>query len=913
MSTSCAVSVIVPVCNVQRYLRQCLNSLTEQTLQNIQIICINDGSTDDSLAILKEYALRDPRIEVISKPNAGYGHTMNCGLKAARGEYIGIVESDDFAELDMFEKLYSFAKKYDVDIVKSNYYQYSTDVDPDHCPVVENLMDCRYDQVFCPKDQQNIFLTQPAIWSALYKRDFLEKEDISFLETPGASFQDTSFNFKVFAVAKRVALTKEAYLHYRVDNENSSVKSLKKVFCICDEYRNIWEFARSRSDVFEALKYRIPQIQFGGYMWNLDRLTPGLQYQFYEKIVEEYTGLNREGLLRRDHFDDLAWQKLQSILENPKDYFMSTYGPIDVDKTFLIIAKNKSWKDIQFFMTSFVKRLSTNDEAYIYSVDQDILSDPDLIQLVNTSGSLHIAEGEIILEPIERVDPTMIRGSRCEIVEIGGPEWTEKSGADLLSSLDGPSKLRILANESWAYVSWETRDLRAVNKPLFIPLLFSGFYGSNGVECAPKHFMWISAMSNAVDVKRLKAGYPSSYENFKNLYATTDPKALSNSLFEVFSVLWGRLNSFFHEMEYEDRLLCTRPQLADFAAKVVCESQINKPQVSVVIPVYNAEQYLSVCLDSVLGQTGVELEVICIDDGSSDRSLDILNSYAADNECITIVTQFNGGAGAARNRGIEIAKGEFLAFIDPDDTYPSNSVLFDLVRAAKENKAKISGGSLILKYPDGSTKEYFGGEQGYYTIRRNGMYKLSDLQSDYGWIRFMYHRSIFEEGGVRFPEYRWYEDPVFLTRVMEYCDDFCGVSEPVYSYRVDYKEPSWTRVKVRDLMKGVSDNLAFAEIHQLTTLYTSLILRLEHDYYDVIMENLGDIEVLLSLIDIQSHLRLDLLNNVNDNKSSMYLIRPFYNYEVYGTAIVRLARRAEKSNFYKKLQDLRIKRRNRSN
>ena len=118
------VSILVPVCNVEKFLEKCLQSLVDQTLKDIEIICINDGSKDNSLSIIKKFANLDNRIVIIDKPNSGYGDSMNCGLDLAKGEYIGIVESDDFANLDMFEKLYGLAKCYDADIVKSNYNLY---------------------------------------------------------------------------------------------------------------------------------------------------------------------------------------------------------------------------------------------------------------------------------------------------------------------------------------------------------------------------------------------------------------------------------------------------------------------------------------------------------------------------------------------------------------------------------------------------------------------------------------------------------------------------------------------------------------------------------------------------------------------------------------------------------------------
>ena len=118
------VSIVIPVYNVEKYLRQCLDSVVNQTLQDIEIICVNDGSKDSSLQIMHEYQAKDPRIKIIDKENSGYGASMNRGFDAATGEYLGIVESDDYAEPDMFEKLYAVAKADDLDVVKSGFFYY---------------------------------------------------------------------------------------------------------------------------------------------------------------------------------------------------------------------------------------------------------------------------------------------------------------------------------------------------------------------------------------------------------------------------------------------------------------------------------------------------------------------------------------------------------------------------------------------------------------------------------------------------------------------------------------------------------------------------------------------------------------------------------------------------------------------
>ena len=112
------ISVLVPIYNVEKYLPECLDSLISQTLKDIEIICINDGSTDSSLQIIKRYAKKDSRIIVINKKNSGYGDSMNQGLAKATGEYIAIVESDDYIDEDAWENLYKLAKKHNADIVR---------------------------------------------------------------------------------------------------------------------------------------------------------------------------------------------------------------------------------------------------------------------------------------------------------------------------------------------------------------------------------------------------------------------------------------------------------------------------------------------------------------------------------------------------------------------------------------------------------------------------------------------------------------------------------------------------------------------------------------------------------------------------------------------------------------------------
>lgn len=315
------VSILMPACNVEKFLRECMDSVISQTLEDIEIICIDDGSKDATGFILDEYAERDKRIKVIHKPNSGYGHSMNVGLQNATGEYIGIIETDDFAELDMFENLYDTAKKNSADVVKSNYYTYVSKPEP-QSTYFEVLKEYDlYDRVFKPSDNKQIFRVRPSIWTGIYRRQFLVDNGIWFNETPGASYQDTSYAFKVWASAERAVLVKEAYLHYRTDNSGSSVKSGRKVFCLCDEYESTEKFLLERPEKKAELEELEVSLKYESYRWNLARLAPELRYAFLLRMHEEFVKVKKAGLLNPEYYPDWKWRDVNLLVDDMEGYY----------------------------------------------------------------------------------------------------------------------------------------------------------------------------------------------------------------------------------------------------------------------------------------------------------------------------------------------------------------------------------------------------------------------------------------------------------------------------------------------------------------------------------------------------------------------------------------------------------------
>ena len=308
------VSVLVPIYNVEQYLPQCLDSLCAQTLKSLEIICINDGSTDASGVILDEYAKNNSNIVVINKKNSGYGDSMNRGLEIATGEYIGIVESDDFIDADAFKKLYELAKKNEADIVKANYYYHSDNEDKLH----EVVREQKLRRPMNISEDYKILLEEPGIWSAIYRREFLNEKKIRFRTSPGASYQDTGFYFKTMCAAERIIYTRDAYLHYRIDNISSSVKSLEKVNYVVEEYAEIEKYIKNL-DISDEVRYTIQAAKFGAYHWNLQRLPKDLACEFIHTIKTEFTAAEKAGLLRREYFPKKYWIALKMILKtSPK-------------------------------------------------------------------------------------------------------------------------------------------------------------------------------------------------------------------------------------------------------------------------------------------------------------------------------------------------------------------------------------------------------------------------------------------------------------------------------------------------------------------------------------------------------------------------------------------------------------------
>lgn len=220
---SVKVSVIVPVYKSERYLVQCLESILCQSLREIEVIIVDEGDLDRCRQIIDYYEAADPRVIAVHEKNGGYGASVNKGIDRARGEYLGIVEADDFVDCEMYEGMYEHARRLAADVVRCSFaYHYSGEA-----PRVYELSDFITERspvgrTFSVRDFPAMLGTHPAIWSGLYRTEYMRGKGIRCNEAKGAGYIDGVFRLDTLINTDRVAWLPTPYYHYRRDNDLAS-------------------------------------------------------------------------------------------------------------------------------------------------------------------------------------------------------------------------------------------------------------------------------------------------------------------------------------------------------------------------------------------------------------------------------------------------------------------------------------------------------------------------------------------------------------------------------------------------------------------------------------------------------------------------------------------------------------------
>lgn len=607
------ISVIIPVYNVENYLNECLDSVVNQTFEDIEIITVDDGSTDKSLSILKKYWRHDSRFTIISQENKGLSAARNAGLKIAKGEYIYFLDSDDYIELDALQELYAQASEKDLDMVLFKtccFYDESKEKFTNEYFEMSFLEDLVNENIFSYGDlNQKVYDLAVTMGSTFFKRDLIS--DLTFPE--GLIFEDNPFFIEAILNAKRVFFF-DKYLYHKRERKDSIT-----VDGSCN----------------------------------------------FEDIIEI-----------RNIIIDLAWKN---------DNF---YGYLYA----------KKFKLIKF------RFLQTSDEF----------------------------KGEFF------------------------------------------SKIK-------------------------------------------------------QDFENHKEEYESS-QDFQNLAD------------DVKSIFYAGLNAKNYN-EFEDMIT-------------------GKIKISVIMPVYNKQEYVSETLQSIENQTLTDIEVICVDDGSTDNSIDIIENFNNSFK-LKILKQDNSGPGIARNKGLEIANGEYIAFLDADDLFEDSQALEKMYNLAKSTNADMV--SANLNRGDTGEIRY----RSYYTkfYEEQMVIKPDDYEVPFYFGKNIFKNSFLRKNEITFPNLEMGEDPVFLAEILAKVAEIPCLPLDFYYYRISETlglEKMDTPQKKKDYIKHFKDTLTILkneEYNQMFSNYVDLLVEFishpnynsDSDVYNAFCREFGDFpEIFDEYIDVFS-------------------------------------------------------------
>ena len=300
---------------------------------------------------------------------------------------------------------------------------------------------------------------------------------------------------------------------------------------------------------------------------------------------------------------------------------------------------------------------------------------------------------------------------------------------------------------------------------------------------------------------------------------------------------------------------------------------MKRPSITVIYPVYNAAVYVGSCIESCLSQTLSNIELVFVDDGSSDDSLDILERHAKQDERLRVLLQKNAGAARARNRALDHAQGEFVFFIDADDYIPERTALERLYNAALSNQVKIAGGSMGIDVDGNLDFEFMHGSQ-LDSFSREEVVRYADYQYDYDFTRFIYSLDMLNESGIRFPERSQFEDPVFHVRAMLEADVFATIPDAVYAYRYGHQRRTWDERATLDRLEGISELLELSSRNGMAKLHRHVLQQFDEETTYVFLDHVGNTKVMSALFKANSLIECKLIQKIDPEFPDAYLVEP---------------------------------------
>lgn len=854
------VSVLLSVYNSSQFLRQCLDSIINKTLRDIEIICVDDASSDDSLCILKEYEEKDNRVIVVSQEHGGAGKARNTALELASGEYLSILDSDDFFEPDMLEKAYLSANEHDADIVvfRADFFdQRRNDFSPCDFSIIPSLLPQK--DTFSADDiPERIFnIGCGWAWDKLFRRQFVEDCGARFQEI--RTTNDMFFVFYLYSRASRIHFLDRLLVHQRI-NASRSLSVTREL-----SWNNFFLALKALKDkliedgTYEKFRRSFVNWALNLSLWHIDTISRTYRNTLIKKCREEYFyELDVAGNPADYFINETEYERLDEIMNNQTSIKVSVIVPVYNGTAYLKSCLDsicvQTLRDIQIILVDDGSTDNTIDMLREYeSKDERIIVIKKEIH-TNAGDSRNMgigfADGEYLsfLDADDFFEPDMLekayntaKQDDAEIVAFRCNQYDNYSGEFrdcpwTLKHHEMPEHLPFSARDCADHIftmtsctAWDKlfrNDFIQKNRLLFqsIPscndmlFTFSAYSVAERITTLdeklvhqrvghPKH--------HAKDIEYLWHNFFDALKGLKDFLISHEKysyfrKSFANWAIDFSSWNMHNYQDYFHNLirqslknKFFDELDLSNTPKEDFYNEGLYNEMITilserrpydpdvVPKVSILIPTYNVEQYMRICLDSAVNQTLEEIEIIVINDGSTDNCLSIIKEYAAHDPRIKIIDKENGGYGMAMNRGFDIATGEYIGIIEPDD-FVDLHMFGDLYSIAKENdldfvKADFNRfthneyGDLVFSY-----NKIAKNDENY-----NKIIKPTDFQESFNFIMNtwsgIYKRQFLLDHNIRHNEtpVASFQDNGFWFQTMMYAERTMFCSKPYYFNRRD--------------------------------------------------------------------------------------------------------------------------------
>lgn len=409
MDNNIKVSIIMPSLNVVEYIDECMRSALGQTLSSIEILCIDAGSTDGTAEKLKKYEQEDSRVQYINSPIRSYGYQVNTGIEKAKGTYIAVLETDDFVEGNMYERLYDIAVQYQCDYVKADYFRFFENESKcyDETPIrmSSNIPEI-YNKIIDASINPGIFKYDHNIWRGIYSRQFLINKNIKLNTSKGAAFQDIGFLMQVYCCAERAYYIEDLFYHYRMDREDSSINSNRGVQYVFQEANYLLEhigledITRDKFDnvirerLVDAFNYEFDKcLRIANYDINDESILPFLDF-INDKLLPEQCDFNEYALklYRRDERLKDYNNKLDNLASSIKRKMCIIFSAGAIGKNAYNQLTSRGISIIGFVDNDRVKVGKPVCDKQVFDVDciLDILQENTVIVIANKNHSQEI-------------------------------------------------------------------------------------------------------------------------------------------------------------------------------------------------------------------------------------------------------------------------------------------------------------------------------------------------------------------------------------------------------------------------------------------------------------------------------------------------------------------------------------------